>query len=296
MYQKMIGNVKELTNFERKPTPSYSLYIPLQFWFNKFNGLAIPLISLQYHDVSLTIKLKKFSQCSYIEDMRTYSDTNYAESVNLDDMFIDNKYSINMSLYVDYVYLNNQERRRFAQSSHEYLITQLQVMEVNDITQNNIQFRLDFVNPCNELIWIIQKQSYIDNTNGFIKSRWDNYSSTVNNIGISTDYMSMDFNGYSRIDKYSGIFFNYLQPYYVHSNTPSDGINVYSFSLRPEEQQPTGSCNFTRITKTLCQFWIKPSIFLYYPSDIKDNVSEIENIPITTPVRMKIFTMNHNWK
>lgn len=294
MYQKMIGNVKELTNFERKPTPSYSLYIPLQFWFNKFNGLAIPLISLQYHDVSLTIKLKKFSQCSYIEDMRTYSDTNYAESVNLDDMFIDNKYSINMSLYVDYVYLNNQERRRFAQSSHEYLITQLQVMEVNDITQNNIQFRLDFVNPCNELIWIIQKQSYIDNTNGFIKSRWDNYSSTVNNIGISTDYMSMDFNGYSRIDKYSGIFFNYLQPYYVHSNTPSDGINVYSFSLRPEEQQPTGSCNFTRITKTLCQFWIKPSMFLYYPSDIKDNVSEIENIPITTPVRMKIFTMNHN--
>jgi len=298
-YQKLIGNVPELTNFDRTPKPSYSLYIPLQFWFNRFNGLAIPLISLQYHEVTLTIKLKKFSQCSYIEDMRNYTGVNFAESADLDDMFVDGNFAMNMTLYVDYVYLDRQERKRFAQSSHEYLITQLQVMEINDISQPNIQVRPDFVNPSNELIWVLQKDAYVQNTNGFIKCRWNNYSTTKLNKGMSLDFAALDFNGYSRIDKFGGAFFNYLQPYYHHSNTPSDGINVYSFCLRPEEQQPTGSCNFTRITKMLFQLWIKPDMFIYYPSDATDEVASSISVqnditPQVTAVTIRIYTMNYN--
>lgn len=284
IYQQMIGNVKSLTDFNRNEKPAYTLYIPLQFWFNRFNGLAIPLVALQYHDVSITVKLKKFSNCSYIENMTMLNSANYKVNAELDNIFSDNRFSLNMSLYVDYVYLDKQERRRFAQSSHEYLIEQMQTMDIYNVSQSNVQTRLDFVNPCKYIIWTVQKQAYINNTSGFYKSQWDNYSQNESGFGLSMDSATLEFNGYPRIDKYTGSYYNYVQPYNYFSNTPSDGINVYSFSLRPEEQQPTGSCNFTRLTKTLFNLWINQNMFSYYENSIKK----------TTMVNIRFYTMNYN--
>lgn len=293
-YMKMIGDVPSMTTFDRSTKPAYSLFIPLQFWFNRFNGLAIPLVALQYHDVTLSVKLKKFKQCGYLENLNTYTDANHRDSVDLDELFENNKYAINMTLLVDYVYIDTLERRRFAQSSHEYLIDQLQVFELENVVQQNIQARIDFINPCKELIWVIQKQAYVINDNGFTKCRWDNYSTNKTGFGLSTEYMAMDFNGYSRISRFNGMYFNYVQPYQHHSNTPSDGINVYSFSLRPEEHQPTGSCNFSRISKSLFNLWIDPKMFIYTTNDMTDepNAGTIE--PLITDVNIRIYTTNAN--
>lgn len=293
-YMKMIGDVPSMTTFDRTTKPAYSLFIPLQFWFNKFNGLSIPLVALQYHDVTISVKLKKFKQCGYLENLSTYTDANYQPSVDLDDLYDNNNYSINMTLLVDYVYIDTLERRRFAQSSHEYLIDQLQIYDLENVNLQNIQARMDFINPCRELIWVVQKQAYVSNENGFTKCRWNNYSTTKFNRGISTDFMAMDFNGYERVPRLDGHYFNYVQPYQHHTNTPSDGIAVYSFCLRPEEHQPTGSCNFSRISKALFNLWIDPAMFLYTTNDMTDELNPGTIEPLTTYVNVRIYTTNSN--
>jgi hypothetical protein len=294
-YLKMIGDVHELTSFDRVTKPAYTLHVPLQFWFNKFNGLALPLIALQYDDVKIGVKFRKFREVAYVEDMRNYDDVNYQESVNLDNMFADNNFFINASLLVDYVYLDSLERRRFAQSSHEYLIEQTQICDIRNISSKNITLQLDFVNPCKNLVWTIQKKSYTKNDNGFTKCRWNNFSTTKLNKGISVDNMTLDLQGYRRIDDANGKYFNYVQPYYHHSNTPSDGINCYNFCLKPEEHQPTGGCNFSRIPKSIINISINPNMFTYYDADMNDIlVQEDDDIAKTTDVTLIFYTINYN--
>jgi len=294
-YMKMIGNIPELTDFNRLEKPSYTLYIPLQFWFSRFTGLSLPLVALQYYDVTITVKLRDFQQCAYIEDVRLYDDVNFAEVVNLNDLFDNNKLDLNVTLSIDYVYLDSLERKKFAQSSHEYLIDQVQTQQMNDIENEEVPIQLDFYHPVRELIWLAQKKSFTENLTGFNKCRWDNYTWNKCNRGLGIKYSMLDFNGYSRFDKFDGIYFNYVQPYDHHSNTPSDGINVYSFALRPEEQQPTGSCNFTRITKAILTLWINPEMFINKSIDMTDecNLDPLLD-EIMTPVNVWIFAINQN--
>lgn len=302
IYMKMIGHVPELINFNRTEKPEYILYVPLQFWFNRFNGLSIPLVAFQYDDVTITIKLRKFKECAYIENRSGYTNTNnFAENINLDNLLIDDldptgyKRNLDAYLLVDYVYLDSLERKRFAQSSHEYLIDQVQVLKIDGIDNELTRVNLDFNHPCKEIIWILQKGALINNGNGFVKSRWDNYTPNKNNKGFSTIYASLDFNGYSRFDKFGGTYFNYLQPYQHHKNIPSDGVNVYSFALQPEEQQPTGSCNFTRITKAILNLWINRRMFYYSESDTTDeNGRDPPGREIFTELILWIFAINHN--
>lgn len=277
-YDKMIGNVPVLTDFNRERKPEYPLYIPLQFWFNRFDGLALPLIALEYQQVTLELKLKRIRQCAYVENL-------YGKL--LDSVF-NNKFRPRISLLVDYVFLDAPERRRFAQSSHEYLIDQVQWLDIDDLDQNQVTVDLDFNNPTRELIWVLQKKAYITNNNGSTKCRWDNYSTTKFNKGLSVDYAMMDFAGQSRVARYAGSYFNYVQPYAHHTHTPSDGINVYSFSLKPEEHQPSGSCNFTRISKATLTIWIDDKMFEYFATDARDNI-ETEPIPLKTLVNLRVY-------
>jgi hypothetical protein len=57
----------------------------------------------------------------------------------------------------------------------------------------------------------------------------------------------IQLNGHDRFTEREGRYFNLVQPYQHHTNIPAVGINVYSFALKPEEHQPSGSCNFSRI-------------------------------------------------
>jgi len=245
IYNNMIGNIPELTSFDRNVKPSKTLFVPLQFWFNRNNGLALPLVSLQYHDVEIKLKIRNAQEISYteLENDETY--------VNIDDLFTDNGFNVNISLMVDFYYLDGLERKKFAQGSHEYLIEQVQVINNTNIISNVMQTDIDFFHSCKEIVWITQKNSYITNEDGTHECQWCNYSINESTIGNPTIFAELLFNGYNRIDKFEGNYFNYVQPNRYHTNTPSDGINLYSFSINPQEHQPAGTCNFSRLSNVL---------------------------------------------
>jgi hypothetical protein len=235
-----------------------TLYIPLEFWFCRNVGLALPLISLQYHEVKVNFEFRNLSELYYFERPIT------------------NSYNIvDAALWCDYVYLDTDERRRFAQASHEYLIEQIQVIE-QSVRPNSSATRVDltFNHPVKELIWVVQLDGVIDGTDeslydyddegNFLKNLWFNYTDGYedqyyrqNNITLYSDDHSrrnnctsakLQLNGHDRFQERPGTYFNLVQPFQHHTCTPlSKGINVYSFALRPEEHQPSGSCNFSRI-------------------------------------------------
>jgi len=142
----------------------------------------------------------------------------------------------NTTLLTNYIYLDSEERKRFAQASHEYLIEQLQFTGVETVTAgSNNKVRLNFNHPVKELVWGVEQS-------------WSNFTTAaVANTTNSTSDALLQLNGHDRFSKESGTFFNYVQPHTHHSRTPSAGINVYSFALNPEDHQPSGTCNFSRI-------------------------------------------------
>lgn len=277
IYFKMIGNVEELTDFNRMPKPRYILQIPMQFWFNRFNGLALPLVALQYHDVTYHVKFRKMEEVSYIEKGERIFIPETNNKIFLDEVPAELGINLNARLLIDYVYLDSTERRRFAQSSHEYLIDQLQLFEVSDVTQPSRQIELNnFVYPSKELIWVAQKRRYTLNIDGYTKTRFDNYSLTDANKGPLIRYSSLDFHSFTRIPRLNYSYFNYVQPYQCHYTTPSDGINVYSFSLFPEEFQPSGSANLSRLSRILLTLEFDPCL------NIANENPEVLNVRVYT--------------
>lgn len=267
VYYDLIGNVPILTSFDRIKKPKYVLRIPLQFWFCRFTGSAIPLIALEYHDVSIHIKFRKFQELCYVEKGTEleYCDLNCLDA----------------NLFIDYIYLDDLERRKFAQSNHEYLITQLQVLELYCVTQKNLQIEINnFVHPSKELIWVAQRQSFTMNPDGYHQCLWDNYSATEEGIINPFSYSSISFHCYERVARFNGDYFNYVQPYETHSSTPSDGINVYSFALYPEEYQPSGSANMSTLDKV--------TISTTFADCLSDNGI------LCDPVNVYVFTRNIN--
>jgi hypothetical protein len=399
-YNKMIGNVSQLTDISTTTKPSYQLYVPLQFWFNRNNGLALPLIALQYHDVRLTLTFRKALDCVNWQG----TTTNPPASTNLPSM--QDSY-----LLIDYVYLDSEERKRFAQASHEYLIEQLQFTGAESLSNQNNKYRLNFNHPSKYLVWVAHLDRYLNRNEWlahsvdgnwgrssdrfakllYLASRknlsenastvvapgtttsWDLYvdpgsgglsagdmfepaaatglnsavsamlakvevkcvcqadqnvgggevhaklaeligiasnSAKVNEVlnnmivvrndltmedlsktaselvspssgnGLNSVLVSMStvsvvsyfnygnfvdgtdnpvynaklqLNGQDRFQNRDGHYFNYVQPFQHFSNTPSDGVNVYSFALKAEDHQPTGTCNFSRIDNATLQ-------------------------------------------
>lgn len=312
-YATMVGNVPKLVQSTIDSVPSITLYIPLIFWFNRNVGLAIPLIALQYHDVQVNINLANVENCYWS------SGSNRVPSDLLD-----------VSLYVDYIYLDTDERRKFAQASHEYLIEQLQFTGDMPITSTAELVKMPFNHPVKEIIWTIQKDSLINSTlmNNYGGQQWFNFTDSLDytyfsgtpqdplgggigtaafNVGnwyaslpmsgtangsISTAgqygqngtaiyglhfddlfgttsntssrawtshlpifdsgenptaLAKIVLNGHDRLSAREGRYYNTVIPHECHENCPATGINVYSFALKPEEHQPSGTCNFSRV-------------------------------------------------
>ena len=407
-YDHMIGDVPELTAYNGERKPEYTLFIPLQFWFNRHVGLALPLIALQYHEVRLNIDFARVedlivaNKCFKAHDMK---------SLSMKDA----------QLLVDYIYLDSEERRRFAQVGHEYLIEQLQFTGSESVQAQTGKYKLDFNHPTKELVWAVRNgnfssgKAFLDythedvwatcGTSGVLqhaaekllresaclltcdvveedcycnetviqsgqlppeghwecfppghggscatptgcgaevpkirvcnestdKTLWVNTSSLVikecpgslsynltgkvggtihvscdNEITLSgvthsltvrdlslpiemfcdtrcesddplvnqlnfgvlidgtgnpVEYGLIQLNGHDRFDRREGAYFNYVQPDQHHTNTPSDGVNVYSFSLNPEQHQPSGSANLSRIDNTQLNLWFRDPTF-----------------------------------
>ena len=279
-YDKMIGDRPDLTNFDRLPKYDYTLYIPMQFWFCKYNGLSLPLVAMQYNDVSIKLKLRKIHECCYIDEevkditiQDLFDRTDYYTDIDVNDQSTFTN-GLKGSLYIDYIFLDGPERRKFAQVAHEYLIDQLEIQS-DEHTEETISTVLGFNYCSKEIIWIAQKQSNLENLDQHTECKWWNYGINWNGKGNPILRTKMEFNGYTIIPEETGNYFNYVQPYSKHRNTPADGINVYSFSLRPEEHQPTGSCNFTRISQSRLTLKINPRV--YKILDIKLLIQYIKN-------------------
>ena len=233
--------------------PEQTLYIPLEFWFNRHTGLALPLIALQYHEVKINVE---FNQLQYLCNIQQSSVATGANSLNILNN-VANQGLVACSLYVDYIYLDTEERRRFAQVAHEYLIEQLQFTGTESVTSTSNKIQLSFNHPCKELIWVVQNPSYNDCLS-LTNAPW-RYSDAQ--LGNPVAVAKIQLNGQDRFTEREGSYFNFVQPYQHHSNTPATGINVYSFALKPEDLQPSGSCNFSRIDNAVLNLTLTPQTF-----------------------------------
>lgn len=148
-YDNMVGDVPELT-VPKKFIPQYTLYVPLQFWFNRNTGLALPLIALQYHEVRFNVEFSR------LEDVVNYEGGSLSQILSKGNFqnFVD------ASILVNYVYLDQEERRRMAQVGHEYLIEQVQFNGTESITSTNNRIKLDFNHPTKELVWVLQSSLF----------------------------------------------------------------------------------------------------------------------------------------
>ena len=199
-----------------------TLFVPLHFFCCRNDGLALPLIALQYHDVRVEFEFDTLANVS----------TNTTGTLN------------DATLLVDYIYLDSEERKRFAQASHEYLIEQLQYTGEETVSGTSGKYRLNFNHPCKELVWAVS--DYAATNTGI--TRRVNFTATAAGSGENpVKDAQLQLNGHDRFAKQPGNYFNFVQPRAHHSVTPSKGINVYSFALNPEEHQPSGTCNFSRI-------------------------------------------------
>ena len=359
-YFKMVGNTTQLTfvtdpSFSsvdgpcsstaptqvcepRNALPETTLYVPFQFWYCRNPGLALPLIALQYHEVKINLDIRPIDECLW-----AIGNLNAGDGTSKRVTSAYNQSLVAASLYVDYVFLDTDERRRMAQNPHEYLIEQLQFTGDESVGSSSNKIKLNFNHPCKELIFIVQPDANVDycssltaGTNLYrtLGAQPFNYTdgidalpnsimafggerSTVsgdfiNGSGLFNDPGAVDvttggtnqwavlnatvgsypalannspsgvsdagtfvltetsldlhcwgqnpvvtaklqLNGQDRFSEREGTYFDQVQPYQHHTRAPDTGINVYSFALRPEEHQPSGSCNFSRIDNATLQ-------------------------------------------
>jgi hypothetical protein len=150
-------------------------------------------------------------------------------------------------LYVDYIYLDSDERRRFAQSSHEYLIDQVQYEFFENISIKQFNARLNFSHPCKEFFWFAQPNYYRENLSGHNKCQWTNFGINPDKTVNPFDTCFIELNSYQRTIATDASYYNYLQPYQCNTTSPPDGLNVYSFALQPEAHQPSSTLNCSRV-------------------------------------------------
>lgn len=234
-YLAMIGSTTTLTPTNPGSTiPAATVYVPLIFWFNRNPGLALPLIALMYHEVKFTFQFRPASQCIITNDGNP-TDGGWPSLQGA-------------TLYIDYIFLDAEERRSFARNKHEYLIEQLQFTGGESFNNSSIRQKLNFSHPCKELIWALQLDSNVDNG----ANRWIDFTdgSTAYAGNSVVDTAKIQLNTTDRISLRQGDYFNRIQPYWHHTRCPATGIYVYSFALKPEEHQPSGSINMSRIEST----------------------------------------------
>jgi hypothetical protein len=325
----------------RKALPETTLYVPLLFWFCRNPGLALPLIALQYHEVKINIDFRPIGECLWAVKSLTASPSG---TVTVSSAY--QQSLVAASLYVDYVFLDTDERRKMAQNPHEYLIEQVQFTGDESVGSSSNKIKLNFNHPCKELIWVVQPDANVDycasrdsgqvlfrtlgaqpfnytdaidalppaihafggpaetsGVNAFINSSGlfqmpgaidasglntaVDWATGIHNLTPFTDQgtnvsgsslsdagtfvlaetaldlhcwgenpvvtAKLQLNGQDRFSEREGSYFDVVQPFQHHTRAPDTGINVYSFALRPEEHQPSGTCNFSRIDNAVLQ-------------------------------------------
>lgn len=206
------------------------VYLPLQFFFNRTPGLYLPLIALQYHEVRLDIDLA----------------SDFADNFT------------GMKVWGTYIFLDAEERKRYATKQHEMLIEQVQHTGQDSVSGSST-VRLSFNHPVKELVaaFTLSSAAAVNRA-----PHCTDKAGTVGTVGGSgvpavavteeaqgplTD-MILKLNGQDRQKVQAGKFYNQVMPYYYYDGCPQAGVYAYPFALRPGDAvQPSGSCNFSRI-------------------------------------------------
>ena len=286
-YRLMVGGDKYNRSILLEAGNSYSVFIPLEFWFCRNVGLALPLIALQYHEVKINIEFEALS--SIYDKNANYTNKSFTQlapdgtlltgtNVKTNAVLAGSATNLQLnsaSLWVDYIFLDTDERRRFAQLSHEYLIEQLQFTGADTITGSTSStslksIRMNFNHPCKELIWVIKPDTA---TSAVATPYWNNFTDRNgdNQYVLGRNPVSsakIQLNGNDRFAERDGTYFNLVQPYQHHEYTPDlfhNGINVYSFAIKPEEHQPSGTLNMSRIDTAVLSLasYVSGTIYIF---------------------------------
>lgn len=257
-WNTMIGKTQS-ANYGNAPSSSINkygpiqLYVPLRFWFCKNPGLYLPLLALQHHPVRINITLRPLQQLFIYESPLKDPCDQTVAPVSI----------TGMTMYGDFVHLDTEERRRFVANSHEYLIEQIQYTPPISIdkTATTIQVPMEFNHPIRELFWLVQRSAAVD------AHQWFNYTNLalgetttqgIRNL-INTALLRID--GYDRFDIRNADYFRLVQPFQYHTTVPvNEYIYTYSFAIKPEDVQPSGSLNASRIDNIILQLEMNTTV------------------------------------
>ena len=350
----MIGNIPELFEFSNGKN-TFRLFVPLIFWFNRQNGLALPLVSMQYSEVKINLEIQPINDVLILaptnsilikDDVVTFIPFEYIEQIVngqvVTGMFISfdfdtktlyyvkecdtfafqgpvnntvivnqtvnaadieaailNKSSqalvifgltsggvafpqdnaveqaiapqltqtlslANCFLLIDYIYLDTDERLRFANASHEYLIEQLEFTGTVPIMSNIAKIQLQLNHPCKSVIFVVQLDCI---RNGNFHDTFNYTNSPVRDL-VTGELVGTNnvlkaqilLNGLGRFSIRPGTYFDWVQSYQNYTYAQEEGINVYSFALHPEDIQPSASCNMSKIDNVFLQITTDPII------------------------------------
>jgi hypothetical protein len=252
---EMIGRSDSPINYNNNK--ELDLYIPLRFWFCKNIGLSLPLIALQAQEVRINLTIRQF------EELVVSSN-----GLPPPPEVFSNIEITRCNLDVDYIFLEDIERKIFAKTNHQYLIDQVQVYATS-LTSNGLRqdptdpnkmdripeleqnFYMNFNNPVKELIWVLQNRTVLS-LYPYGGNEWFNFSTEPYKAGnkVGTDPMinaKILFEGQDLFNLKSSKYFRNVVPYQRHTRIPNNFIYVYSFAVNPEDFQPSGTCNFSRI-------------------------------------------------
>lgn len=282
-YNELIGKTDPAVFSAERFSHAMELYVPLNFWFCRNIGLALPLIALQYHEVELVIKFRPFSQCWV-----TNRENTAPIPVNM-----------NATLLIEYIYLDLDERYKFATESHWYLIEQLQYTEDETFQTNisNMNINLQGMsNPVKEIIWYIQRSDVTQSPLSFKKvvkngyplgNDWFNYTTELSrrNVKIRDTFHEavLQSNGMDVFEKRKASYYRLFVPYYKHTRS-SNYLYVYSFALKPESYQPTGTFNFSRVDHTTLRIKLREG---------QKNIYNERN-PMPFSLKTKVYAVNYN--
>lgn len=207
------------------------LYVPLPFWFTKTSGNALPLVSLQFHGVQIHVMFADLIDTIQVSACNVLVlKCNSCQPLNHNDLAA--------RLLTTYVYLDIHERDRFATGSFEQLIDQVQFFNVVT-NQPQVRMNLNFNHPIIELIWAVKRKCQVQANNHF------NYSGMWGHDPVK--YVHLRLNNLPRFSAKEGRYFRLVEPYQYHTLIPESFTYCFSFALFPEEPQPSGSMNASRI-------------------------------------------------
>jgi hypothetical protein len=259
----MVGNIRELKVYDKTPKGKYNMYIPLRFWFCKYANTSLPLIALQHSEVFIDIKLKDLENIAYWNKKHTY---------------FRRKLKLKSYILADYIYLDIDERTRFAEMKHEYLIDTVQRNGIIHTRSDSImtslidsssfldseshttEQRLYFSNMCKDLVWIFkfEKKNPTEKEKKNLILNWTDFSLYSNKKNIIE--FQLKFNDSYREQWKRTSYYNLVQPYVKEYSSLTDNIFLYSFSLHPKYLQPSGAVNLDKISDISIVAHITPEI------------------------------------